>query len=118
LKTRGAHQREHEKTKDQAARDSESRALEMDAVLRIGFALIAYIPPMIRAEAITLAAVPHGPKVLEKNLKAWFLEMAKAAPDLSLSNQNLREALYRAALGEGLRIEPADPARGGTDVKP
>jgi hypothetical protein len=109
-------QREHEKTQEQATRDLDSQARQFDAVLRMGFALLAYIPPTIRDEAITRAEMPSASKTLEKNLKAWFSGLAKAAPDLSLSNPGLREAFYRAALGEALRI--VDPKRGDMDVKP
>jgi len=86
-------QREHEKTKEQA----DSLSLNFDALVRLGFSLLAYIPPMVRDEAIARADLKVP---MEEKIRWWFSQLAKQAPDLSLSNPDLREALYRA-LGEG-----------------
>jgi hypothetical protein len=52
---------------------------------------------MVRDEAIARADLKVP---IEEKIRWWFSQLAKQAPDLSLSNPDLREALYRA-LGEG-----------------
>jgi hypothetical protein len=67
-------QREHEKTKEQA----DSLSLNFDALVRLGFSLLAYIPPMVRDEAIARADLKVP---MEEKIRWWFSQLTKQAPD-------------------------------------